>query len=91
MNKTTTLFIVLLFLYLLCSFEPISSVEKSLSNELMEHNEHYENPERPEESKKTKNSIKSKIFSDIKKINKILGHDGLLLKLLKIENNNFKE
>lgn len=57
----------------------------------MEHNEHYENPERPKESKKTKNSIKSKIFSDIKKINKILGHDGLLLKLLKIENNNFKE
>ncbi|WP_225370679.1 hypothetical protein [Methanobrevibacter arboriphilus] len=41
--------------------------------------------------KNKKNSIKSKIFSDIKKINKILEHDGLLLKLLKRENNNFKE
>ncbi|MPL62959.1 hypothetical protein SDC9_08579 [bioreactor metagenome] len=54
MNKTTTLFIVLLFLYLLCSFEPISSTEQSLSNELMEHTEHYENPERPKEPKNTK-------------------------------------
>ncbi|BBL61396.1 hypothetical protein MarbSA_04360 [Methanobrevibacter arboriphilus] len=57
----------------------------------MEHTEHYENPKRPKKSKKTKNSIKSKIFSDIKKINKILKHDVLLLRLLKIDNNNFKE
>lgn len=91
MNKTTTLFIVLLFLYLLCSFEPISSTEKSPLNELIEHTEHYENPERPKEPKNTKKTIKSKIFRDIKKINRILEHDGLLLKLLKMENNNFKE
>jgi len=60
MNKRTTIIVVLLFLYLFCSFESISSAEKGFDIGLNERNtEHYENP--------TKEKSVKDLLKDLKK------------------------
>jgi len=77
MNKRRAIFVVLLFLCLFSTFDPISWVEKGSSLISMEQEKTYENPHKPQQTHKKQNEPSDKLknlknFIKIKKKNKIL-------------------
>lgn len=87
MNKKTTMLVIFFFIYLLCSFESISSAEKRFDIDLIENNnEHYENSRKSNDNGKDliKNSKKT-IGLKTYKLNKIF-RNKLVSILTKIAN-----
>jgi len=77
MNKRKAIFVVLLFLYLFSTFDPISLVEKGSSLISMEQEKTYENPHKPQKTHERQNEPSNKLknlknYVKIRKKNKIL-------------------
>ena len=86
MNKRIGIFVLLLFLYLFCTFETMSLTEKGIDlNSLEQHSKVYENHHKTHEkqSKLTEKPKNPKILKKIKKKKKILEDDIRQLLMLK--------